>query len=470
MKALWARPGNGHVLAVQLEKNSVSLNCVLFFSDNINMFIVDEDMGINVCSSDCDPMSMLLNAKLETIAAFDANEAKKLQRAYESENEIHQDLKIALLIQCEEDSTKIKSEVSTELDFLLAKKAQEEEELAVKLLEEKDRLFANQAQEEEENEFKSLKEQVLKDTEIAHRLHEEFVSSVLAIVSRGDMAALKDLIEKGLDCSVTSNNAPRLSPLQLSVKCQHLDICKLLLANGALVDWVNSEGDTALHIAAEGNKSSFIKLLLDAKASVDFKNKLGQSALTLAAKGGYSDATDVLLQGGAYIYHKDVYNKMPLQYVPFLSRSLKSKLEGMMGWGLLEAARKGRGDTVMLLMDRGASVFLSDEHNRTALHHAATGGHTLVVEFLLQRNADPNALDTEQQTPLHKAATGNAVHAYVTLLRHGARPAPDAKGRMPLQLCCHPASHGKMAAAQAVTMEKTSPENGGETSPGKADV
>jgi ankyrin repeat protein len=418
------------------------------------LLATDENADANFCSSDCDPMSMLLAAKLENIAAFDASEATRLQRTFEAEQEAYEDLRIALLIQSEEDSTALNSEALIEKDFQLASEAQEEEARAIKLQEEKDSLLASQAQAEEEKEYSALKEQLTKDTEMAKQLHEDLVSRVNSIVSKGDIVGLKALIEGGLDCSVISSVGAQHSPLQLSVKAQQFEVCKILLENGAVVDWVDASGDTALHNAAESNRLVFIKLLLETKAKVDVKNKLGQTALTLAAKGGYGEAVELLLQGGAYIYHKDGANKMPLQYVPFLSRSLKAKLEGMMGWGLLEAARKGRGDSVMSLMDRGASVFLSDEHNRTALHYAAAGGHSLVVEFLLQRNADPSALDRERQTPLHKAAAANAVHVFVTLLRHGARPTPDAKGRLPLQLCCNPTSHSQMALAEAAASKK----------------
>jgi ankyrin repeat protein len=412
------------------------------------MTVVDESSDADI-SSVCDPMSMLLDAKLENIAAFDATEAKRLQRAFEAEHELHKDFRMALAFQSEEDQTVLKSEALIENDFQLAAKAQEEEAQAIKLQEQKDLELASQAQEEEEREMNKMKNQVSQDTEIAKKLHDEFVSGVLTLVSKGDCVALKGLIDNGLDCSIVSSIAPRYSPLQMAVKSNQLDACKLLLASRAAVDYIDSAGDTALHIAAEGNKVAFIKVLLDGKATVDVKNKIGQTALTLTAKGGYSEAVDILLQAGAYIYHKDVHNKMPLQYVPFLSRSLKAKLEGMMGWALLEAARKGRGDKVMMLVDRGASVFLSDEHNRTALHHAAAGGHTLVVDFLLQRNADPNALDIERQSPLHKAAAGNAVHAFVTLQRYGARPTADSKGRCPSQLCCNPASYAQITAAEA---------------------
>jgi ankyrin repeat protein len=413
------------------------------------LMTTDENADANFCSSECDPMSLLLDAKLENIAAFDASEAKRLQRTYEVEHEAHEDLRIALLIQSEEDSTALNSEALIERDFQLASEAQEAEARAIKLQEEKDLLLASQAQAEEEKEFSAFKEQLTKDTEIARQLHEELVTRVSCIVTKGDVLGLKGLVEGGLDCSITSSVGLQHSPLQLSVKSHQFEACKILLENRAAVDWVDASGDTALHNAAESNKLAFIKLLLEAKAKVDVKNKLGQTALTLAAKGGYGEAVELLLQGGAYIYHKDGANKMPLQYVPFLSRSLKSKLEGMMGWGLLEAARKGRGDSVMSLMDRGASVFLSDEHNRTALHYAAGGGHSLVVEFLLQRSADPSVLDRERQTPLHKAAAANAVHVYVTLLRHGARPTLDAKGRLPLHLCCNPTIHSQMTLAEA---------------------
>jgi ankyrin repeat protein len=418
------------------------------------MLVTDENVQPISENVVCDPMSLLFEAKMENIVAFDAGEARRLQKQFTAEEAIQDDLRIALTIQSEEDASALNKDSLLEQDLLLAKKSLEEDAKAIKAQEEEDLRLANETQKQEEKLLDAVKEQLSKDADIAKQFHEDFVRNVHAVISRGDAKALNELIENGLDCSIRSSVGLQHTPLQLAVKFQHLEICKILLAKGADPDCTDLSGNTALHLATQKNKTVLMKLLLDNKAKVDVKNKLGQTALIFAAKGGYTEAVDLLLQRGAYIYHKDASNKMPLHFVPFLSRSLKSKLENMMGWSLLENARKGRGDTVMNLLDRGASVFLSDEHNRSALHYAAAGGHNLLVEHLMQRNADPNAVDIDRQSPLHKAAAANAAGVYHTLLRHGARPAADARGRMPADLCFSATHHDSLLQAEAACLKR----------------
>jgi len=58
--------------------------------------------------------------------------------------------------------------------------------------------------------------------------------------------------------------------------------------------------------------------------------------------------------------------------------------------------------------------------NITALHHAASYGHSDVMKELLDSKADVNARDNSMETPLHDAAYNGHLIAVKTCLRNGA--------------------------------------------------
>ena len=404
--------------------------------------LVDENTHSNLMfSPPRDPMAMLLDAKLDTIASMDAAHARTLERKCEQEKQEEENLRAALSLQSEEDSAILNSELLAEEDFRIANQTLQEEIRTMKQQEEEDLRVASAAQEEEEKAALALKDQLSQDEQIARELHEQLVKDFHGLIIAGDVRSLEKMMDQGVDSSIASINGARHSPLQVAIKSNQLESFKALLAHNSAVDAHDASGNTALHTAAaDTGKMIFLKLLLESDIKVDLRNNQNQTPFILAAKAGHSQAVELLLEKGAYIYHKDKNNKTAMQYVPFLSRSLKSKLESMMGWSLLECAKKGKGDQVMTLVERGASVFLSDECYRTALHHAAGAGHNIVVEYLLNHKADPDALDSEEQNPLHKAAAANSPAVFSTLLKFGANPTKlDAKGRTAAQMCTNTA-------------------------------
>ena len=99
---------------------------------------------------------------------------------------------------------------------------------------------------------------------------------------------------------------------------------------------------------------------------------------------------------------------------------------------LLQAAREGDVDTVRLLLDSGTPVDAVDEVDGgcTALHHAASYGHTALIHMLCKRSADVDCQDRHSRTPLHCAVQANQVDCAETLMLWGASVwIEDASGR-----------------------------------------
>jgi ankyrin repeat protein len=92
------------------------------------------------------------------------------------------------------------------------------------------------------------------------------------------------------------------TPLFLAMFTSRPDIIELLLANGADVNYQNSYGTSALHIAGNSGPTEIAKLLLQYNATVNARNIRGETPLTLAKKSSYGlpdDLIELLLENGA---------------------------------------------------------------------------------------------------------------------------------------------------------------------------
>jgi uncharacterized protein len=77
-------------------------------------------------------------------------------------------------------------------------------------------------------------------------------------ISKGDIESVKKFIEYGVDVNELSNG---LSPLMLAARYNKVEIMKILIANGALINAKNENGLTALKYAELSNaKEAFLFL------------------------------------------------------------------------------------------------------------------------------------------------------------------------------------------------------------------
>ena len=104
----------------------------------------------------------------------------------------------------------------------------------------------------------------------------------------------------GIDaqCQTICHAAADLTPLQVAVQWQRVDVAELLIARGANLEATLSyplPGWTALHLAAQTGNVAMVRLLVDSGANVNAKARGGFTPVDFAA----GDARQYLLDHGA---------------------------------------------------------------------------------------------------------------------------------------------------------------------------
>jgi len=112
-------------------------------------------------------------------------------------------------------------------------------------------------------------------------------------------------------------------------------------------------------------------------------------------------------------------SRITLSLKNLVFRDHKDKNGILFSYPLIVATRLGQLDSVKYLLEHGAQVNLQDSDGKTALHHAAYGGHSNVMKELLDSKADMIARNEDGYTPLHLAAYDGHLNAVKTCLRYG---------------------------------------------------
>ncbi|XP_034942548.1 ankycorbin isoform X2 [Chelonus insularis] len=226
---------------------------------------------------------------------------------------------------------------------------------------------------------------------------------------------------------VNAPDAEGHTPLHLAVIAGDTQLVAVLLANGADVNAKDLEGHSVLHWATVCGEAECVRLVLASGARPSTPDLRGGSPLHYAAQCCGAAVTaelsvpkkvglkvlQTLLEFGADVNAKDEDGRQPI----------------------LWAASAGSVEAVLALARTGGSAAAgaTDKDGLTALHCAASRGHTRCVEALINLcGAQPDHVDDNGCSALHYAATLGHADATALLLRLGADPnRQDRKGRTP---------------------------------------
>lgn len=251
----------------------------------------------------------------------------------------------------------------------------------------------------------------------------------------GNESNILDDIEQG---NIVADNCEELlSDLSKSEKCQLMlwtafvkrwDLLEALIKLGAEINYCDSNGYSALHLAAFSGCLTSVSFLLSNGVDVNFHTKCF-TPLHFAAFGNSSDTAKMLINNGAKVINGN-------------NNVTKPNADDSL---LHCAIRANAIECLKLFIEEGSDVNQLRSNGLNAIHLAADLGHSQCLELCLNApNADPNiriCVREKESTALHLAADDGNVECVTMLLAKGAdAKVKNHRGFTPLHLAARTSS------------------------------
>ena len=236
---------------------------------------------------------------------------------------------------------------------------------------------------------------------------EHFGSKLHAAVAMGDEDRVRSLLKDGYDVNLEKDS---WLPLQAAVANRKKSIAKLLLENGADVNFTGRVFDNVLHDAALGGLLDICKLLIQYKAPINrVQGKYG-TALQAAAYNGHTEVVRLLLKNGADV------NLTGGQHGSSLTAAFSS-------WN-------SAGSTVKLLLEHGADVNFHGGEYGSLLQAACYGPRfDLIEDYLLDSGVDLNYQGGDHPSPVEILYNKDWEPLFKMFVIRGAKIPPSLEGK-----------------------------------------
>ncbi|XP_059397679.1 ankycorbin-like [Carassius carassius] len=222
---------------------------------------------------------------------------------------------------------------------------------------------------------------------------------LLSAVEHGEADKVTSLLSKKGTCP-TKLDSEGKSALHVAATRGQAECLGVILAHGADVSLQDASGFTALHLAAKNNHPECAKKLLQAKCVVDAADSSGRTALHHAAASGDTVIVQLLCEHKCHVNLKDSDGFTPL----------------------LLSARHAHAEVCQSLLDWGANINARDKDGRTAVMLASESSCPAAVELLVQRGADLQMVDSLGHDVLYYAKLSDSSDVQtvlnMTLHRH----------------------------------------------------
>uniref|UniRef100_UPI003AAD2D08 ankycorbin isoform X2 n=1 Tax=Centroberyx gerrardi TaxID=166262 RepID=UPI003AAD2D08 len=228
---------------------------------------------------------------------------------------------------------------------------------------------------------------------------------LLAAVEHGEVEKVASLLAKK-GASAVKLDSEGKSALHVAATRGQTDCLSVIMAHGADLSVTDAAGFTALHLAAKNNHVECSKKLIQSKCAVDAVDSSGKTALHHAAVSGNIQTVQLLCEHKSPINLRDADGLSPL----------------------LLSARHAHAEVCSTLLDWGAEINASDNNGRTPLMQASESNSVSVVEVLVRRGADLWAVDSQGHDALHYAKLSGSSEVKTALTAALPRQQdPDAK-------------------------------------------
>ncbi|CAG9834512.1 unnamed protein product [Diabrotica balteata] len=214
----------------------------------------------------------------------------------------------------------------------------------------------------------------------------------------GNLEEVQQLIAIG--AIINEVDSDGLTSLHIAADCKHVEVAKYLLAHGADVNAIEmSEDRSPLHFATVNNDLEMIRLFTKAGADMQCSNTYGNMPIHIATEYGYVEILKYFFENGIDVDIRNNSSKMTPLHM---------------------AACGGYIEIVDYLLLNNANVRLKDCQNRSSIHHGVLGGNAKIVHGLIEKGVDINAKDMFKWTPLHLASRDGHLEIVQLLLKNGA--------------------------------------------------
>ena len=243
------------------------------------------------------------------------------------------------------------------------------------------------------------------------RLNDDFLHAV----GRGDIAEAKTLLDRGADINAKMVNG--IFALEEAIDLANDDLVKLLIDRGANVNLSNDFGDTALIAAARQDRQQMIPLLLDHGADVhaagdrallkaiDARHEkvvamlLEHGANARAADSDGATAIMLAARSGSIMLIKSLVDR-GAEDDPNAADKEGNTL-------FIYAVRSGSAELIKSMLDRGANPRATNSQGRNVIMNLpiraageAASQTTALIRLLQEKGVDINAKDLKGQTVL----------------------------------------------------------------------
>ncbi len=246
-----------------------------------------------------------------------------------------------------------------------------------------------------------------------------FAAKIHKAVKKGDLAAVKKLLDKDASLVNLQSKLTGRAPLGMACRKGEKEIAELLIEKGADLNAKDKLGTCPMDGAAIAGEVALIELLL-AKGA-----ELSPYAINAAAQGGSKETCAFLLEKGSDVNSKDAFGATPIFIA--IERNHEDVFAFLIEKGaevnvqadnkrtpLHVAAAEGRLEMCKVLIDKGAKLEFKEDENMvtygmdikegnsgfTPLHIAAIQGDMPLVELLVEKGADVNAKSRKGMTPV----------------------------------------------------------------------
>eukprot|EP00053_Salpingoeca_punica_P017500 m.168721 g.168721 ORF g.168721 m.168721 type:complete len:676 (-) comp17223_c0_seq1:386-2413(-) len=192
----------------------------------------------------------------------------------------------------------------------------------------------------------------------------------------GHVEAVECLIVYGANLNAKdSNGNTALHMAAWQERKRSNEVIEILLRNGADTNAVNTKLCTPLHNACQNGQTYIVMLLLDLNADCSMVNEEGDTPLTLAVRFDRREVVALLVSHDAELIKE--------------TRAVR------------EAAKSGRKEILQTLLDIGIDCNVPDPTTGdTAIHEACRYFRVDTAELLLSYGADPYVQNAAGETPL----------------------------------------------------------------------